>query len=154
MNIVKLLINNGANVNQTDRVKQSALHYACMRFHFQIALELITNGCNLNTKSMFNYSPLKYLLENKQYNIAKFLVDSGCELTNEEEFLEGNTNNTQIDQQFLIWMRSYKKNPPKLLNICRNIIRSNLGTPNMHKKLETINVPKDMVTFLQMKFLY
>lgn len=63
LSIVQMLIRKGALLTQCDRMRSSALHYACMRLNVPIVRELIIHGCILNTNTPYiNCSPLKYLV--------------------------------------------------------------------------------------------
>lgn len=157
LNIVRHLISKGSNINHTDRMGTTALHYACMRFHFKIAHELIMHGCSSNTNTPFHFcSPLKHLLCDKQYIIAKCLVESGCDLSNEKWIFDENhfiksNKNLIIDEKIMKWIRSYVKNPPSLMSLCRQHIRKNAGNVCLHHKLSKMDIPKDLILFLQMK---
>lgn len=156
LSMVQLLIEAGADMNHTDRMGTTALHYACMRLHFNVAQELIINGCSSNTNTPFSFcSPLKHLLCDKQYEVAKNLVESGCDLTNEKWIYDEapfkSNKNLIIDESIMKWIRNYAKNPPSLKDICRQKIRKNLGNNFVHLKLLKMNIPKDLIMYLQMK---
>jgi ankyrin repeat protein len=160
LEIVRMLIKHGANMNQTDRMNSSALHYASMRFHADIARELIQHGCICNTNTPFSFcSPLKYLLFDKQYATVKLLVESGCDLSSERWIMDTNVRSSHIsnkekplDAEFLNWIRTYVKNPCKLMSLCRQKIRANLGNQYLEKKIHTLNIPVYMKQYLMMKF--
>lgn len=156
--IVHQLIASGSNVNHVDRIGTTALHYACMRFHFEIAHKLIVNGCSSNTNTPFSFtSPLKYLLCDKQYYVAKRLVEAGCDLSNEKWILTDerqiikSNKSLIVDERILNWIRSHAKRPPALRNLCRQTIRKSLGGIHLHKKLSMMNIPKELILYLQMK---
>ena len=154
-NIVKLLIKHGANVNIADRSLCTPLHYACVRFHSNIARDIIANGCitNTNFSSMFGGTPLKFLVYDKQYQTAKCLVESGCNLANEKWILDGTfTIGSKLDEEFITWLRTYVKKPPKLINLCRMSIRSNLSKQFMSDKIKLLNIPNFLKDYLMMKF--
>lgn len=152
--IVKMLIKHGANMNQTDRMNSSALHYACMRSHAEIAKELIMHGCICNTNTPFSFcSPLKYLVFEKQYLTAICLIESGCDLSAEKWITDSSfTVNEKIDQDFINWIRNYVKKPPKLMSLCRQNIRACLGSQNLSEKIYSINLPTYLKEYLMMKF--
>lgn len=164
LEIVKMLIKHGAHVNQTDRMNSSALHYACMRFHADIARELIQHGCIRNTNTPFSFcSPLKYLLFDRQYAIARILVESGSDLSTEKwlsdnqsmighHFPDNKQDTKLIDLHFINWIRSYRQNPPKLMNLCRFKIRTHLGSIHLEKKINALNIPTYLKGYLMIKF--
>lgn len=151
---VKILIKSGADMNITDRMNSSALHYACMRFHADIAKELIMNGCTCNTNTPFSFcSPFKYLILDKQYKIAVSLIETGCDLSSEKWVHDGTfAINNKIDEEFLNWIKIYVKKPPRLMSLCRQNIRKNLGSINLAQKIDLINLPKYLKDFLMLKF--
>lgn len=158
MTIVRLLINNGSNMNDKDRMGTTALHYACMRFHFDIAQELIINGCISNTNTPFSFcSPLKHLLCDRQYNIVKLFVEAGCDLRSENwmkedtHFVKANRN-LIVDQNILTWICNSIKNPPTLKSLSRRKIRQSVGSKCLHIKLNELNIPKELIKYLQMKY--
>jgi hypothetical protein len=128
-----------------------------MRFHYEIAYELIINGCSSNTNTPFSFtSPLKYLLCDKQFFIAKCLIESGCDLRNEKWILDDkpvikSNKSLFIDETIIKWIKSYVKSPPTLMSLCRRTIRRNLGGVYLHNKLNLLNIPKDLIIYLQMK---
>lgn len=154
-NIVKLLIKHGARVNIADRSLCTPLHYACVRFHPNIARDIIVNGCisNSSFSTMFGGTPLKFLVYDRQYQTAKCLVESGCNLSSEKWILEGPfTIGSKQDEEFINWLRSYVKKPPKLISLCRKSIRLNLGGQFMTEKVKRLNVPLFLKDYLMMKF--
>lgn len=154
LDTVKILIKYGANVNQTDRMNSSALHYACMRVHAEIARELIENGCISNTNMPYSYSsPLKYLVVDKQYSVAKCLVESGCDLSSEKWIFDSKfIIDNKIDDEFARWLKVYVKRPPSLMNLCRQKIRISLGDSNLSVKIDSLNIPKFLKEYLKVKF--
>ena len=154
LKILQLLIKNGANVNQTDRMNIAALHYACMRLHTHIAKELILNGCISNTSTAFSFcSPLKYLIQDKQYKVAGLLIESGCDLRQDKWIMDDSfMRKYQTDPEFVKWARFTLKNPPSLMSISRRKIRKRLGDQNLYKKISSLNIPTHLISYLKMKF--
>lgn len=149
LNIVKLLIVKGANVNQKDRLNLSALSYACLLCDTNLAIELIINGCECTWSMAFNLlSPLKFLLEKKLYKIVNYLIESGYDLSNEKWIVQ---NNNQKSEPAYNWVEANLKTPKKLTSLCRLYIRRDLGGENLLKKLAKLNIPKNLIEYLQMK---
>ena len=153
-NIVQVLIKSGADTNLTDRMNSSALYYACMRFHGEIAKELIQNGCISNTNTPFSFcSPLKYLILDKQYYTAICLLETGCDISSEKWIMDSTfALDNKIDGDFLALIRAYVRKPPKLMSLCRQEIRKNLGGVCLAQKVDKINLPKYLKDYLMMKF--
>jgi ankyrin repeat protein len=74
--IVKLLIQNGVNINNKDYYNDTPLIYASRNGHFEIVKLLIQNGANINDKNQDNYIALYYAVKNKHIEIAKLLIDN------------------------------------------------------------------------------
>jgi hypothetical protein len=154
--IVKLLIKSGAHVNTIDRSLCTPLHYACVHFHPNIARDIIVNGCisNTNFSTMFAGTPLKFLVYDKQYYTAKCLIELGCDLSNELKWINDGpfTVGTKVDEEFIAWLRSYVKRPPKLISLCRRSIRGHLGDMLINDKVKRLNVPTFLKDYLMSKF--
>ena len=151
---VRLLLKSGADTNITDRMNSSALYYACMRNHSDIAKELVMHGCKYNSNTPFSFcSPLKFLIMDKQYFTAVCLIETGCDLTCEKWINDGSLAlNKKIDEDFLVWIRAYVKKPPKLMSLCRQNIRHNLGGVFLAQKIEKLSLPRHLKDYLIMKF--
>ena len=154
LNVVKMLIRHGANVNQCDRMNTSILHHACMRLHTDIVKELISAGCTRNSYTPYSYcSSLKYLVTGECYMTAKCLIESGCDLSDEKWiFDDAFASKKKLDPEFIKWIRNYIKNPPKLINLCRKNIRASIGSQNLADKVKTLCIPKYLEEYLLMKF--
>ncbi len=158
MAIVRLLINSGANMNHKDRMGTTALHYACMRFHFDIAQVLIINGCLSNTNTPFSFcSPLKHLLCDRQFNTVKLFIKAGCDLSG-ENWIKENTHfvkanrNLIVDESILKWIYHRVKNPSSLKSLSRRKIRQCVGSKCLLMKLNQLNLPKELIKYLQLKY--
>ncbi len=78
--IIKLLIQNGADLNALGWKNRTALHFACIGSDFEIAKLLIENGAKLHDES--NDTPLTIACEkyNPNIDIIKLLIQSGADL--------------------------------------------------------------------------
>jgi len=79
--VVKLLIDHGANVNiRDDATGSTALHHAAQFGNADAAEVLIANGADINAKDNQGHSPL-YVAVNHGYSVAKLLMDKGADST-------------------------------------------------------------------------
>ncbi len=148
--MTKLLISNGAKLNHKDRMNSTALHYACLRSHSEVAKELIINGCIQNTNTPFSFaSPLKYLVMDTHYAVAKMLVESGCDLKHEKWILDDFfVKKYNIDIEFIEWIRNHIKNPKRLLMQSRITIRKCIGSEILAFKVNTLQIPMFLKKYL------
>lgn len=86
LEIAKLLLNNGANINFQDDIGQTALYVAVGSGNIELVQYLVTKGANLNSRIGSNYqngnytnwTPLKFSNAIKFYEISKYLKNKGA----------------------------------------------------------------------------
>ena len=98
--LVKLLLENGANVNDKDRFDRTALHLAAQHAYIKVIKLLVENGANISLKAMRDgnntvdkFTPLMFAVESggsDRYEAVKFLLEKGAN-PNEETHPEGIT---------------------------------------------------------------
>lgn len=81
-NTVKLLIDNGANVNVTDSNDNgwTPLIWACRRKHIDIAQLLINNGANINARDNKGYTALIHASMKGLMDVVNLLIDNGANI--------------------------------------------------------------------------
>ncbi|XP_057318326.1 uncharacterized protein LOC130663224 [Microplitis mediator] len=79
-NIVKLLIENKANVNFITESGVSALGIAVEEESFELVKILLDSGANINLSSDKDYSPLQHAIMKGNYRIAKYLINHGANI--------------------------------------------------------------------------
>ena len=77
---VKEAVQNGVNVNTTDRLGRTALMYAATRNTDVIGRILIDNGANVNIIAHNSASPLMYAAANGHRRMTGILIDNGAEI--------------------------------------------------------------------------
>ena len=82
--LLKWLIDNGANINHQDRNGFSALHFAVKEQHFDTAEILIKNKADLELKDSNGNTPLMVAIFNSKgdYKIVTLFIESGANLDN------------------------------------------------------------------------
>jgi ankyrin repeat protein len=70
---VKLLISEGADVNEKTTTGDTPLHYAVRYGHEDVAELLISKGADVNAKSKFGYTPLDLAVMRGYTEIAELL---------------------------------------------------------------------------------
>lgn len=79
-NIVRELIEFGADVSIENNVKNTALHYAAVSGKIDIIKQLIAAGEDINHRGYDNSSALVMAIKNKCFDAAKFLMEAGADV--------------------------------------------------------------------------
>ena len=77
--IIKLLIENGADVNNKNFIDSSPLHYAVELKNTEIIKLLIDKGADVNNKNSFGDTPLHRAVFNSLEN-TKILIENGADI--------------------------------------------------------------------------
>ncbi|ORX40351.1 ankyrin [Piromyces finnis] len=75
-NIVKYLIDRGANVNATDMNNWTPLHYACEKGYENIVKYLIDKGADINIQNKDRCTPLHFACDRGNEEIVKYLIEN------------------------------------------------------------------------------
>lgn len=78
--LVKLLIDHGCSINQSDQNGYTALHFACNYIFVEIARLLIKHRANVDAITPYGCVPLHIAVERNSLALIKLLVDSGASL--------------------------------------------------------------------------
>ena len=80
-NIVRLLIESGADVKAVKKNKRTPLHLAASwSKNVQISKLLIDAGSYINAKNTLFETPLHWCIKSKNVQVFKFLIDSGAKV--------------------------------------------------------------------------
>jgi len=86
LDIIEMLVKNGANVNVDDDVGKNALIFSCCKGNIKAVNILIKAGAVLNSKTNIGWTPLMYASAKGANDIITLLVSKGAHL-NEKEAL-------------------------------------------------------------------
>ena len=78
--LVKLLIDYGADVNLVDAKGRSPIYYAILKGSIETINVLIEHGCCLNYKGIHDETPLVTSFRRKDPAIVRFLLEKGCDI--------------------------------------------------------------------------
>jgi ankyrin repeat protein len=78
--VMRLLVDNHANVNAQDRDDYTPLHYAVIKQADTIVRELIIKGANVNLVDDYHRTPLHRSVEKNDDLITHYLIDAGVDL--------------------------------------------------------------------------
>lgn len=79
--VVRILLENGANIEAKTSMSRTPLHIACMRGNMPIVEILVENNANINTTDNDFNTPLHYVCEHGFIDILKFLLDHSPEVS-------------------------------------------------------------------------
>lgn len=75
--MVRMLISRGADVNAADGLGDTPLHIAARNGCGQIARALLEGGAEINCRNKAGLTPLSVARENERYNVADLLNEKG-----------------------------------------------------------------------------
>jgi len=82
--IVKYLVDKGANVNSQDEVGSTPLHYSA-ESSLEIVKYLVNKGAYVNAQNNNDETPLHLAIEKTSLEIVKYLVDKGADVNTKNE---------------------------------------------------------------------
>ncbi|XP_060057027.1 ankyrin repeat domain-containing protein 31 isoform X2 [Erinaceus europaeus] len=79
VDLIKLCIKKGGNVNQQSYAGWTPLHEACVGGFYQVVSELLEGGADVNIRGMHQITPLHDAVKNGHYKVAKLLLVKGAD---------------------------------------------------------------------------
>ena len=80
VDVAKMLIQNGADVNAVNKNKSTALHFADEKRHLDFAKMLIQNGADVNAVDKNKWTPLHRAAGRGHVDAAKVLIQNGADV--------------------------------------------------------------------------
>ncbi|CAI6366920.1 unnamed protein product [Macrosiphum euphorbiae] len=80
MEVVKILVENGANVNFLTETKSSPLRAACYLGHLNIVEYLVEHGANVNLTNIYNSTCLMIASHNNHKEVVEYLLRKGADI--------------------------------------------------------------------------
>jgi len=90
--IARMLIKAGANLNMQDKWYQTPLHWAASNERAEIVRMLIDAKANVNVQDEDDWTPLHYAANNRRVEVARMLIDAGA-----KKDIEDNEGRTPYD---------------------------------------------------------
>ena len=79
-NPIKVLIDRGCSINETDKNKTTPLMISAIYNRAEVALELINKGANIQFKSKQGKAAIHFAAENGSLEVLKVLLDNGANI--------------------------------------------------------------------------
>ncbi len=99
MEVVKLLVKNGADVNLHEEFYQlTPLHMAVWKGHTEVAEFLLDNGADPKAREKDNETPLYYAATSGNVDTVKFLIDRGANLKDRESAVDNTVLSLAVGQ--------------------------------------------------------
>ena len=89
LDVTRLLIDKGADMNQVDNFERTLLTAACLHGHLDVARLLIDNGANVNKADNKGVTPIYVACWHSHMDIAQLLIDNGADIN--EPVIDGTT---------------------------------------------------------------
>lgn len=154
LDVVRLLISYGANVLQRDRLRSSALHYACVQDNREMTSTLIKAGCIANDTIVYGrWTPLISLMMKGDEDNCHLLVAAGYDMRNDYAWiLQSESKNSAFKKEKIFsFLANEIRNPKSLQTACSHLVRKRLGGIYLQEKLKKLPLPTNIIHSLQFK---
>jgi len=84
--VVKLLLDNGANISFKENGIWTPLMLACMNGHYDTAKLLLDSGAEIDIKTPLGETALYYAIENGHSDVARLLIEQGADVNVQDKF--------------------------------------------------------------------
>lgn len=151
VDITKVLLSHGANVNQYDRLHSSALHYASFHGRGTIVSLLIKAGCIQNNTAIFGQgTPLANLVYHRDYTNCRLLVEAGYSLKEDSWIKKYDFPKHTEEDSFHIGSYLMEKytNPSSLSQLCLTCIRQRMKGMRVQTKIQKLPLPQSIIRYL------
>ena len=112
--LIDLLVKRGADKDEINHDKLTALHIACKYNDYKLIPKLITKN-NINMKDINGKTPLMIKIEEKNYECIKILLSDDCDKYNIDVNIKDNNGNSSLVNTLIKFNNSDKIN--KLIDL-------------------------------------
>ena len=161
--VVELLLEWGANVDVGSGTLDTPLHYACQQCNLKKVLALFDYNADVNRKDSGQMTPLEAVLTTRfpdelkddYFKLGKLLIAAGTQLSKDdvarfEREIPVTLSSRQTEREILEFLNSlkpYVDQPMMLKGLCRQKIRSCLGS-KISSKILILPLPVFLKQFL------
>jgi len=124
IDIIRLLIKNGVDINKKNQETDTALNKACEFDLFEITKLLLENGADINTVNRFGETPLLWTLDSNNDDLLILLIKNNVDWESDEGFIY------EIE----------KNNNKKLINIVKKYSKTKYENYLKNKKINDFNL--------------
>ncbi|XP_050524337.1 protein fem-1 homolog B [Daktulosphaira vitifoliae] len=123
LEIVKILLENGAFVDYCTKTKSTPLRAACYLGRLDIVKSLVENGANVNATNIFNSTCLMIASYRGHKNVVKFLLENGADVNQQTNcgatamHFAAQADHLKIIQMLLAYNAKHLKNEHSLTPI-------------------------------------
>lgn len=137
LDIIKLLIEKGADINMTDKFCESCIFYSAMNGHYEVTEFLIENGANINQEDKKRKTAIHFASKNNHSDIVDLLIKHGAK----------NDTGSEKDRRpkRKLISTSFENNHNKSFARNSNKLSSNGTNKNEEKRIEEIQKPKKYI---------
>ena len=86
LQLCKMLIDLGADLNQPNKYGHSPLHRAACNGHLNVCKLLVSKGCIIDSRTNWGFTPLDRAIQKNQPAVAQYLISQGASLYAKDNF--------------------------------------------------------------------
>ena len=122
--IVKILLDNNADVKKRNNWEMTPLHFSCINGFLHITQLLIEAGAKINDIDYYGASAISYACENGHTDIVKFLIQNEADIYNKKNFSELDGDEDYLEPIFFACRYGY-------LDIAKCLLNEGKCDPNL-----------------------
>jgi ankyrin repeat protein len=81
LDVVRVLLDGGAEVDRADSIRSTALHHAAFRGHLEVCRELLERGATVDPVNSWKDTPLHCAARGGHLSVVKLLVERGADVS-------------------------------------------------------------------------
>ena len=124
LDIVKILVENDANVNVLNYRKMTPLHFSSMFGYIELTKVLLNTKVSINEQDQTGASALAYACAKGHKEIAKLLIDNGADIYSKMRFLEFDGHTDTLEPIYFACKNGH-------LEIVRYLLNERNCSPNL-----------------------